>query len=82
MEGLHPVRVATDGTFWRRPSPRDPVFLEEGAKVEVGTAVGLIEVMKTFAPVRTPVAGTLERFALTDGTPVEAGAVVAWVRPA
>jgi acetyl-CoA carboxylase carboxyltransferase component len=82
VEGLHPVRVATDGTFWRRPSPRDPVFLEEGAKVEVGTAVGLIEVMKTFAPVRTPVAGTLERFALTDGTPVEAGAVVAWVRPA
>ncbi len=81
VEGLVPVRVATDGTFWRRPSPRDPVFLEAGAPVEAGTAVGLIEVMKTFAPVRAGLAGVLERFALADGTPVEAGAVVAWVRP-
>ncbi|MFN7142974.1 MAG: carboxyl transferase domain-containing protein [Myxococcota bacterium] len=82
VEGLVPVRVATDGTFWRRPSPRDPVFLEVGAAVEANTPVGLIEVMKTFAPVRAGVAGVLERFALQDGTPVQAGAVVAWVRPA
>jgi len=82
IDGLIPVRVATDGTFWRRPSPRDPVFLEVGATVDANTAVGLIEVMKTFAPVRSGAAGVLERFALADGTPVEAGAVVAWVRPA
>jgi biotin carboxyl carrier protein len=81
VEGLLPVRVATDGTFWRRPSPRDPVFLEAGAPVDASTAVGLIEVMKTFAPVRAGVAGVLERFALADGAPVEAGTVVAWVRP-
>ncbi|MDP2305929.1 MAG: carboxyl transferase domain-containing protein [Pseudomonadota bacterium] len=81
IDGLVPVRVATDGTFWRRPSPRDPVFLEVGVVVDATTPVGLIEVMKTFAPVRSGVAGVLERFALTDGTPVAAGTVVAWVRP-
>jgi 3-methylcrotonyl-CoA carboxylase beta subunit len=81
VDGLVPVRVATDGTFWRRPSPRDPVFLEVGATVEAATPVGLIEVMKTFAPVRSGMAGVLERFALADGTPVAAGTVVAWVRP-
>ncbi len=81
VDGLVPVRVATDGTFWRRPSPRDPVFLEEGAVVSAATPVGLIEVMKTFAPVRSGAAGVLERFVLADGTPVQAGAVVAWVRP-
>jgi biotin carboxyl carrier protein len=81
VDGLVAVRVATDGTFWRRPSPRDPVFLEEGARVEPSTAVGLIEVMKTFAPVRAGLAGRVERFALTDGTPVAAGTIVAWVRP-
>lgn len=80
-EGLLPVRVATEGTFWRRPSPRDPMYVEPGAAVDAGTAVGLIEVMKTFAPVRAGVGGTLERFAVADGTAVEAGTVVAWVRP-
>jgi acetyl-CoA carboxylase carboxyltransferase component len=81
VEGLLPVRVATEGTFWRRPSPRDPLFLEVGASVEPGTPIGLIEVMKTFAPVRAGTAGVLERFAVADGTPVETGAIVAWVRP-
>jgi acetyl-CoA carboxylase biotin carboxyl carrier protein len=81
VDGLVAVRVATDGTFWRRPSPRDPMFLEEGARVEAATAVGLIEVMKTFAPVRAGLSGRVERFALADGTPVSAGTIVAWVRP-
>jgi biotin carboxyl carrier protein len=49
--------------------------------VDATTAIGLIEVMKTFAPVRAPVAGVLDRFAVADGAAVEAGAVVAWVRP-
>jgi 3-methylcrotonyl-CoA carboxylase beta subunit len=80
-EGLLPVRVATDGTFWRRPSPRDPNFLEVGARVEEGSTVGLIEVMKTFAPVRAGLTGTVELFASRDGDSVEAGQVVAWVRP-
>jgi acetyl-CoA carboxylase carboxyltransferase component len=81
VEGLVPVRVGTDGTFWRRPSPRDAWYAEPGARVDATTAIGLIEVMKTFAPVRAPVAGVLDRFAVADGAAVEAGAVVAWVRP-
>ena len=80
-EGLLPVRVGTDGTFWRRPSPRDANFLEPGAPVGEGTTLGLIEVMKTFAPVRAGSAGILERFAAKDGDAVTAGQVVAWVRP-
>ncbi len=80
-EGLVPVRVATDGTFWTRPSPRDPVFATVGARIEAGGTVGLIEVMKTFAPVRADAAGTLERYAVSDGQAVEAGTIVAWLRP-
>jgi acetyl-CoA carboxylase carboxyltransferase component len=79
--GLLPVRVGTDGTFWRRPSPRDPNYAELGQTVEPTQAIGLIEVMKTFAPVRAGHSGVVARFAVTDGTAVEAGAVVAWIRP-
>lgn len=82
VDGLVPVRVGTDGTFWRRPSPRDPWFVEVGARVEPGSTIGLIEVMKTFAPVRAGVAGTVERLVHADGASVGAGDVVAWIRPA
>ena len=35
----------------------------------------------SFAPVRAGVAGTVERFTVADGGPVEGGQVVAWIRP-
>ncbi len=78
-EGLSGVSVATDGTFWRRASPRDPYFVLEGQPVEAHTTIGLIEVMKTFTPVKAGVAGTLQRFAVADGASVQAGAPVAWI---
>jgi biotin carboxyl carrier protein len=80
VEGLTPVRVAADGTFWQRPGPRDPLFLEVGGSVAVGATIGLLEVMKTFAPVRSASAGVLERYAAADGQAVNAGDVVAWLK--
>ena len=80
VEGLTPVRVAADGTFWLRPGPRDPIFLEPGASVPVGASVGLLEVMKTFAPVRSGSVGVFERYAVADGAAVSAGDVVAWLK--
>jgi biotin carboxyl carrier protein len=79
--GLVAVTIATDGTFWSRPSPRDPAFFTPGARVEAQGTVGLVEVMKTFAPVKAPVAGVLERYAVADGAAVSAGMVIAWLRP-
>jgi acetyl-CoA carboxylase carboxyltransferase component/biotin carboxyl carrier protein len=80
VDGLTPVRVATAGTFWRRPTPRDPVYVEPGGAVSAGKTIGLIEVMKTFAPVSAGAEGRLERWAVDDGAAVEAGTVVAWLR--
>ena len=79
-EGLLPVRVNTAGTFWRRATPRDPAYVEVGGAVSPTGTIGLIEVMKTFAPVSAGVAGTLDRWAVADGAAVEAGTVVAWVK--
>ena len=56
-------------------------MVAEGAAVEGATAIGLIEVMKTFAPVRAGSAGVVDRFTVADGAAVEAGTVVAWIRP-
>jgi acetyl-CoA carboxylase biotin carboxyl carrier protein len=46
--GTLAVVSPTDGTFYRRPSPEAPPFVDVGSKVRAGQAVGLVEVMKTF----------------------------------
>ena len=58
------------------------VKVAEGDSVAAGDPVATIEAMKMEAAITTPVAGTVERIALTGTTPVEAGDLIAVVRPA
>lgn len=64
------VLAPLPGIFYRRPAPNEPPFAEDGAAVEVGATLGLIEVMKSFFPVETDTAGTL-RFLVEDGEAVD-----------
>lgn len=61
------------GTFYRRPSPDQPAFKEEGGTVAVGDVIGLIEVMKSFHEVKADCAGTIVRFTVDNEDPVMAG---------
>lgn len=61
------------GTFYRRPSPDQPLFKEIGDVVAVGDVIGLIEVMKSFNEVLADVAGTITGFPTDDEEPVMAG---------
>ena len=71
-----------EGAFWTRPSPKDPAFAAVGAAVTAGQTVGLVEVMKTFTPIRSPVAGTVVQWRLDDGDPIGEGEVLGWIAPA
>jgi len=77
-----PVRAPMEGTFWSRPAPGEPPLAATGAPVTAGQRIALIEVMKTFNPVRVAGEGVLARWAVADGAPVEAGQLLGWVRPA
>jgi biotin carboxyl carrier protein len=81
-DGVVAVRADTDGTVFLRPAPREPLFVAEGAIVERQATLGLVEVMKTFTPLRAPVAGVVERVLVADGAAVRRGQVLVWVRPA
>lgn len=70
------IKSPIPGTFYRRPSPDDPPFKEEGDKVEVGDVVGLVEVMKSFIEVKADSAGTVKAFKVGNEEPVTAGAVL------
>lgn len=61
------------GTFYRRPQPGAPPYVEEGALVEEDTTVALIEVMKLFNPVKAGRRGRIRRICVENGQLVEYG---------
>ncbi len=61
------------GTFYRKPSPDEPNFKNEGDAVAVGDVIGLVEVMKTFNEVKADKAGTIGSFLADNEEPVMAG---------
>ncbi len=76
------MRAPMVGTFYRRPSPQEPVFVEVGQKVSKGQPLCLIEVMKLFTTIEAPVAGTVEAIVADDGALVEFDQLLFHVRPA
>jgi acetyl-CoA carboxylase biotin carboxyl carrier protein len=79
--GLLPVAAPMVGKFYAAPSPSDPPFVVPGAKVAAGATVGLIEVMKVFASIKTETAGVIERILVSNGQFVEYGQTLFWLRP-
>ena len=61
------------GTFYRRPSPDQPAYKNDGDTVAVGDVVGLVEVMKSFNEVKSDVAGQIVRFVTDNEEAVMAG---------
>ncbi len=61
------------GTFYRRPSPDEPTYKENGDAVAVGDTIGLIEVMKSFHEVKSEIAGTVAKFLVENEDAVMAG---------
>ena len=80
--GLTALQAPMEGCFWSRPGPGEKPFVQEGMMIEKGQTVGLIEVMKTFSPVRASISGVLVGWATGDGDGVRAGHSIGWVRPA
>ncbi len=65
-----PVSTPMAGIFYDAPSPTSPPFVKEGDTVIAGQVVGLIEAMKVFSEIPSPVSGTVRKLV------AEAGAIV------
>ena len=72
----HDLLSPLPGTFYRRPSPDAPAFIEVGSADKEGDVVALIEVMKQFSEVCADVSGTVVAFLVEDAEPVEPGQVL------
>jgi acetyl-CoA carboxylase biotin carboxyl carrier protein len=59
------------GTFYRRPSPDKPNFIEIGDEVAPGKVVCIIEAMKLFNEIESEVSGKVVKILVEDSSPVE-----------
>lgn len=59
------------GTFYRKPSPDKPLFVEVGDEVTPGKVVCVIEAMKLFNEIESEIKGKVVKILVEDQSPVE-----------
>jgi|TARA_B110000305_G_scaffold196797_1_gene222080 acetyl-CoA carboxylase biotin carboxyl carrier protein len=59
------------GTFYRKPAPDKPSFVEIGDRVEAGDVVCIVEAMKMMNEIKSEFTGTVTAIKVEDGEPVE-----------
>ncbi|NRB59629.1 MAG: acetyl-CoA carboxylase biotin carboxyl carrier protein [Winogradskyella sp.] len=59
------------GTFYRKPSPDKPVFVEVGTDVKEGDVLCVIEAMKLFNEIESEISGKIVKVLVDDASPVE-----------
>ena len=59
------------GTFYRKPSPDKPNFVEIGDSISEGSVLCIIEAMKLFNDIESEVSGKIVKILVDDSSPVE-----------
>nr|WP_315151836.1 acetyl-CoA carboxylase biotin carboxyl carrier protein [uncultured Flavobacterium sp.] len=59
------------GTFYRKPSPDKPMFVEVGKTISKGDVLCVIEAMKLFNEIESEVSGKIVKILVDDMSPVE-----------
>lgn len=59
------------GTFYRRPAPDKPIYVNVGDEVTKGKVLCVIEAMKLFNEIESEISGKIAKILVEDGMPVE-----------
>jgi len=59
------------GTFYRKPAPDKPMFVEVGSTIGKGDVLCVIEAMKLFNEIESEVSGKIVKILVDDSSPVE-----------
>jgi len=65
------VKSPIIGTFYRKPSPDKPLFVEVGQTIAEGDVLCIIEAMKLFNEIESEVSGKVVKILVDDSSPVE-----------
>ena len=65
------VKSPIIGTFYRKPSPDKPMFVEVGTQIGEGDVLCVIEAMKLFNEIESEISGKIVKILVDDASPVE-----------
>ena len=65
------VKSPIIGTFYRKPSPDKPMFVEVGTTIKKGDVLCVIEAMKLFNEIESEISGKIVKILVDDMSPVE-----------
>ena len=71
LSKLIEVKSPIIGTFYRKPAPDKPNFVEVGSSINAGDTVCVIEAMKLFNEIESEVSGKIVKVLVDDSSPVE-----------
>ncbi|RTY88138.1 acetyl-CoA carboxylase biotin carboxyl carrier protein [Flavobacterium sp. RSP15] len=73
IENAHFITIKSPiiGTFYRKPSPDKPMFVEVGKSIAKGDVLCVIEAMKLFNEIESEVSGKIVKILVDDMSPVE-----------
>lgn len=69
--GIEIFKSPMVGTFYRKPSPDDPAFVEVGKKVKVGDVLCIVEAMKVMNEIQSEINGEIVEILVEDSESVE-----------
>lgn len=69
----HKLQASVPGVVYLSPAPEENNFKESGAYVTVGETLALIEVMKSFMPIKADAEGTFYGYCVENQTSIEVG---------
>jgi acetyl-CoA carboxylase biotin carboxyl carrier protein len=59
------------GTFYRKPAPDKPMFVEVGTNIAKGDVLCVVEAMKLFNEIEAEISGKIVKILVDDMSPVE-----------
>jgi len=80
-DNLAPVKSPIVGTFYRRPSPNSPPYVEVGSSVKKGDVLCIVEAMKVMNEIESDIDGVVKKILPEDGSPVEYGETLFLIEP-
>ncbi|MBL6647598.1 MAG: acetyl-CoA carboxylase biotin carboxyl carrier protein [Flavobacteriaceae bacterium] len=70
-EGLITIKSPIIGTYYRKPSPDKPNFVEVGDSISEGSVLCVVEAMKLFNEIESECSGKIVKILVDDASPVE-----------
>ncbi|MDR6844851.1 acetyl-CoA carboxylase biotin carboxyl carrier protein [Flavobacterium granuli] len=73
VENAHYITIKSPiiGTFYRKPAPDKPMFVEVGKSIAKGDVLCVIEAMKLFNEIESEISGKIIKILVDDMSPVE-----------